>query len=66
MADYYVNQLAQSNGDHEVHVVGCLYMPSHKTYLGNFSSCQPAVSAAKGLYPTANGCIHCSNACHTQ
>lgn len=26
MAYYYVNDNAQSNGDHEVHVTGCTYL----------------------------------------
>lgn len=66
MASYYVNQNAQSNGDHEVHVEGCLYMPSSKTALGSFSSCAPAVQEAKKYYSQVNGCYHCSYACHTQ
>ena len=27
MADYWVNNQAQANGDHEVHVAGCSWMP---------------------------------------
>lgn len=65
MADYYVNNDAQSNGDHEVHKSGCSYMPSRKTYLGDFTSCTPAVTKAKATYPTSNGCYYCSPACHT-
>lgn len=65
MADYYVNNRAQNNGDHEVHVSGCSYMPSDRTYLGDFSSCSPAVAAAKRYYIQSNGCYHCSRTCHT-
>lgn len=65
MADYYVNNRAQNNGDHEVHVSGCSYMPSDRTYLGDFSSCAPAVAAAKRYYIQSNGCYYCSRACHT-
>ncbi len=41
MAKYYVNDNAQSNGDHEVHKEGCTGMPlsSNRTYLGDFSNC---------------------------
>jgi hypothetical protein len=65
MAKYYVNNNAQANGDHEVHVEGCSWMPSDKKYLGDFSSCQEAVKEAKKTYSKSNGCYHCSNACHT-
>lgn len=66
MAYYYVNTKAQSNGDHEVHVTGCSWMPTNKIYLGNFSTCGPAISEAKKHYGQVNGCYYCSNPCHTQ
>lgn len=67
MAQYYVNMNAQSNGDHEVHKSGCNYMPqeSNRKSVGDFSTCAPAVQAAKKIYPQSNGCYYCSNACHT-
>jgi hypothetical protein len=67
MSLYYVNQNAQSNGDHEVHKSGCSYMPDdeNRTYLGDFSSCDSAVDAAKRYYTQVNGCYYCANACHT-
>lgn len=66
MARYYVNKNAQSNGDHEVHKGGCSWMPiaSNSLYLGDFVSCHGAVAKAKQYYPTADGCKHCSPACH--
>tara|TARA_R110001599_G_C11840308_1_gene619349 strand:- start:57 stop:263 length:207 start_codon:yes stop_codon:yes gene_type:complete len=66
MAYYYVNKNAQSNGDHEVHKSGCTFLPAveNRTYLGDFSSCSPAVSAAKKIYPKADGCAFCSTSCH--
>lgn len=68
MARYYVNKNAQSNGDHEVHKQGCSFMPAeeNRIYLGDHTSCQPAVREAKKHYSQANGCYYCSNACHTQ
>ncbi len=62
MAKYYVNKRPQSNGDHEVHKEGCQWMPSdaNREYLGDYSSCAPAVAEAKKRYPTANGCATCS------
>lgn len=65
MNDYYVNDRAQPNGDHEVHKNGCDYMPADRTYLGRFSSCHAAVRQAMTLYPQSNGCYWCSRACHT-
>ncbi len=67
MANYYVNDNVQSNGDHEVHKEGCSYMPnvSNRTYLGDFVNCYSAVIAAKKTYPRSNGCYYCSNECHT-
>ena len=67
MADYYVNKNVQPNGDHEVHKDPCGWMPlpANRISLGSFDNCQDAVRAAKKLYPTANGCIYCSLACHT-
>lgn len=68
MTKYYVNDNAQSNGDHEVHRDDCKELPaqSSRTYLGEFSTCKPAVEEAKKHYKQVNGCKICSNACHTQ
>ena len=68
MPTYYVNKNAQPNGDHEVHREGCSWLPHRNNliYLGEYWSCSPAVSEAKRKgYSSANGCYHCSNACHT-
>lgn len=63
---YYVNRDQQSNGDHEVHVDGCEYMPLNRVYLGIFSNCRDAVREAKRLYGQTNGCYFCCHECHTQ
>jgi hypothetical protein len=65
MAEYYVNNNAQANGDHEVHEAGCSYMPSDRKHLGNFSNCRDAVTEAKRTWRQSNGCYWCSRACHT-
>lgn len=67
MAEYYVNNTPQPNGDHEVHMDGCYWLAraQSKQHLGNFVSCHGAVVAAKAIYRTANGCAHCSPSCHT-
>jgi hypothetical protein len=67
MALYYVNKMAQSNGDHEVHILGCTFMPEEKNrvYLGNFTTCSQAVIEAKKTHEKSNGCYYCANDCHT-
>lgn len=67
MADYYMNKNAQKSGDHEVHEAGCDWMPNseNQLYLGNFTSCRGAVKKAKEYDSHADGCKHCSLACHT-
>ena len=64
---YYVNDNAQSNGDHEVHRDGCSFLPSvlNRTYLGLFETCYPAVREARKHYNQVNGCYFCSQDCHT-
>ena len=59
MALYYVNKKAQSNGDHEVHILGCTFMPDEKirVYLGNFDICSQAVIEAKKTYRKSTGLI---------
>jgi hypothetical protein len=67
MASYYVDDNAQSNGDHEVHVQGCYWLSlmTNKTYLGEFNSCGPAVAKAKSYHRQTNGCKTCCSTCHT-
>lgn len=64
---YYVNDRAQTNGDHEVHTAACSFLPSaeNRTYLGEHSNCPPAVRKAKQIYPRSNGCFYCARPCHT-
>lgn len=55
MTAYYVNNDAQSNGDHEVHRSGCYWLSlASNMYLGEFPGCFPAVAKAELTYPTAN------------
>ncbi|MBT5072555.1 MAG: hypothetical protein HOJ34_05065 [Kordiimonadaceae bacterium] len=67
MVHYCVNKNAQTNGDHEVHKVGCRWYPQqeNRLSLGDHPSCKPAVVEAKKTYPKSNGCAHCSPACNT-
>lgn len=68
MKKYYVNKIAQSNGDHEVHKEDCSFLPSinNRIYLGEFNNCWEAVAKAKDYYTQVNGCYYCSKECHTQ
>lgn len=65
MTAYYVNNDAQKNGDHEVHIRSCSFFPTNNKYLGDYTSCAPAVTEAKKTYWQSNGCYYCCNACHT-
>ena len=68
MAYYRLNLNQQANGDYEVHKDDCRYYPSQNyDSLGSFSTCKPAVDEAKRKHPykKINGCVHCSESCHT-
>ncbi len=60
---YYINDNAQSNGDHEVHAEGCRWMPdlSNRTYLGYLVSSFAAISIARLKFPywKIDGCAYC-------
>lgn len=62
---YYVNNKPQLNGDHEVHKETCIYLPVDRTFLGHCNNCKEAVSKARHMFPSANGCYHCARECHT-
>lgn len=70
MAQYCVNRDAQSGSrDHEVHnldvATRCLPSPPNRIALGDHSSCQSAVEAAKQHFDDTNGCAYCAPDCHT-
>ena len=67
MTNYYVNEEAQPNGDHEVHTKNCDYLPEiqNRKYLGVFSNCHKAVKEAEKHFAQVNGCYYCSKECHT-
>jgi len=67
MAQYYVNRVAQINGDHEVHTSTCVYLPSlqNRVDLGMHAGCASAVTQAKRHFRQSNGCRWCSPVCHT-
>ena len=62
MKNYYVNTKAQSNGEHEVHLEECHYLPFplDRKYLGSHLGCKEAVIEAKKTYINVKGCKNCS------
>lgn len=67
MPNFYVNNNAQNNGDHEVHVEGCSWLDlvTSRTPLGYHPSCHGAVQEAKKHFWQSNGCAYCCPLCHT-
>lgn len=67
MQHYYIDTKEKSNGEHEIHVPRCTYLPEpdHRIYLGTFSSCNDALREAKAHYDKSNGCRWCCSDCHT-
>ncbi|RXK85717.1 hypothetical protein ESB13_02560 [Filimonas effusa] len=65
---YYVSNRAQPDGYHEVHNEDCQFLPSvnNRDHLGIFTSCYPAVAAARAKYDKVDGCKFCSPGCHTR
>jgi hypothetical protein len=64
MAQYYVNQHAQPNGDHEVHKSGCSWMPRDKIALGDHATCNTAIATERHYFSQVDGCAYCSPNCH--
>ncbi len=64
---YYVNRNAQSNGDHEVHVLGCSFFPAwqNAVTLGPCPNCQEAIRKARQHFSQCNGCAYCVSECNT-
>lgn len=68
MARYYVNKNTDHQGNHEVHIETCNWLPQaeNRIDLGLHSDCHSAVRKAKrDHYATSDGCRHCSSECHT-
>ena len=66
MTNYYVNNKAQANGDHEVHTEECIHfsVSISSVDLGDYYGCDAAIRKAKTIYTQSNGCFCCCKACH--
>lgn len=68
MEKYYVHTETDKQGDHEVHMSTCSWLPKlgHRELLGLHEDCFSAVEEAESQgFKPANGCKHCSEECHT-
>lgn len=67
MPRYILNKNAQSNGDREVHEVGCGHAPDkvNQIDLGTHATCKGAMQAAAKHTDDADGCYYCCNDCHS-
>lgn len=65
---YYVNKNAQPTGEHEVHTLGCKYLPSdgNRIYFGVFTNSKDAIREAKKYYSNVDGCFFCCPESHTR
>lgn len=65
---YYINATPKIDGWYEVHAISCVQTSLIKTTvpLGEYTSCQEAITAAKLKYPKADGCYYCCKECHTR
>lgn len=63
---YYVNKVAQPNGDHEVHKATCGWLPnaSNRLYLGDFVYSSSALREARKYYTHVDGCYFCCPEIH--
>ena len=61
MAEFYVERVAQSNGDHIVHKSDCSLLPSKEAmqYLGAISNSNSALKKANQTFRQVNGCSQC-------
>lgn len=69
MPTYYVNSNSKGRGNHDVHKMGCGFLPKkeeNRIKFGVFSCCDEAVEEARKLYPRADGCYYCSRDCYEE
>jgi hypothetical protein len=60
MSHFFINNFAEPDGNHEVHLVGCRRMPMDKRYLGNFHCVAEALIEARKDFWQSSGCERCA------
>ena len=62
MAEFYIETIAQPNGDHIVHNANCTALPDKQTirYLGSIASCGGAVKKASEFFKQVKACQQCT------
>ena len=68
MPRYYVNDIPERTGEHEVHDEDCHLLPRsrNRTPLGQFDDSEMAVLEAMAYYDDVDGCGVCSPDSHTR
>jgi hypothetical protein len=64
MAEFYVETIAQENGDHLVHNANCSLLPAKDIikYLGAISNSGSALKKANEFFKMSTGCTQCIKA----
>lgn len=67
MKRYILSTLKNEQGDREVHESSCALLPAyiHQKDLGYHFTCTSAMTAARTIHLSVNGCSECNRACHT-
>jgi hypothetical protein len=67
MAEFYIETIAQPNGEHIVHNAACSLLPAKDSirYLGSIASCASAIKKATESFKHVNGCPQCAPASHS-
>ena len=68
MPNYVVNKNPQRTGEHELHLLGCIYQPDVKNSIevGYHPNCRSALEQAKKIFANTDGCAYCCPECHTK
>ena len=61
MAEFYIEKIAQSTGEHLLHNASCQQLPSKETiqYVGSIASAKSAIASAGKYFRHIAGCPHC-------
>jgi hypothetical protein len=61
MAHYFVDNVAEPDGSHQVHASGCARLPNDKRYLGNFHNADEAQIEARQDFWKLRNCEKCGH-----